>query len=119
MDWAKRTDTGFGQAVLAKGSDREKEGVLPRIDWLTWVCGFSRQVGLARNPENKIFCPLRGHDGQDRLAMRGVHRFWAGCAGYCVGNMGEFGGETADGEDGLGGRRRAQRMGRMWRGKGD
>ena len=75
MDWAERTGICFGQAILAKGSDREKEGVLPRIDWSARVCGCSSQDGLGRSPENKIFCPLRGHDGQDRLAMRGIHRF--------------------------------------------
>ena len=34
--------------------------------------------------------------------MRGIHRFWEGCTGYCVGNLGEFGGKTPDGKDGLG-----------------
>ena len=77
------------------------------------------EAGLGRSPENKIFCLLSGHDGQDRLAMRGIHRFWEGCTGYCVGNLGEFGGETADREDGLGRWRRAQRRGRIWREKGD
>ena len=118
MDWAKRTDSGFGQAGLAKRSDSGKKSILPRIDWLAWVCGGLRQDGLGRSPQNKIFCPLSGHDGQDRLAMRGVHRFWEGCAGYCVGNLGEFGGKTPDGKDGLGERGRAQRMGRIWREKG-
>ena len=34
--------------------------------------------------------------------LRGAYTvFKSGCAGYCVGNLGEFGGETADGEDGL------------------
>ena len=33
--------------MLAKGGDREKEGVLPRIDWLAWACGCSRQDGLS------------------------------------------------------------------------
>ena len=75
MDWVKRTGTGFGQAVLAKGSDSGKEGVLMRIGWLARVCGCSRQDGLARSPENKIFCPLSGRDGQDRLAKRHGHRF--------------------------------------------
>ena len=45
---------------------------------------------------------MSGRDGQDRLAMRGIHRFWEGCTGYCVGNLGEFGGKTPDGKDGLG-----------------
>ena len=104
--------------MLAKGSDSGKEGVLPRIDWPARVCGRSRQDGLGRSPENKIFCPLSGHDGQDRLAMRGVHRFWAGCAGHCVGNLGDLLSKRQDGEAGLGERGRAQRMGRMWREKG-
>ena len=65
LDWIERTDGGFGQAVLAKRGDSGKEDALLRIDWLAWVCGRSRQDGLARSPENKIFCPLRGHDGQD------------------------------------------------------
>ena len=60
-----------------------------------------RQDGLGRSPENKIFCPLRGRDGQDRLAKRRGHGLGVGCTGYCVGNLGEFGGETANGEDGL------------------
>ena len=46
LDWAERADTGFGQAILAKGSDSGKEGILPRIDWLAWVCGGLRQDGL-------------------------------------------------------------------------
>ena len=65
LDWAERTDTGFGQAGLAKGSDSGKEGVLSRIDWLAWVCGGLRQAGLGRSLENKIFCLLSGRDGQD------------------------------------------------------
>ena len=46
--------------------------------------------GLGRSPENKIFCPLSGHNGQDRLAKRGGHRFGEGGTGYCVGNLGVF-----------------------------
>lgn len=117
LDWIERTDGGFGLAVLAKGGDSGKEGVLPRIDWLAWVCGCSRQDGLGGRLENKIFCPLSGHDGQDRLAKRHGHRFWEGCAGYCVGNLGDLLSKRQDGEDGLGRWGRAQRMGRMWRGK--
>jgi hypothetical protein len=105
--------------VLAKRSDRGKEGVLPRIDWLAWVCGCSRQDGLGGRLENKIFCPLSGRDGQDRLVKRCGHRFWAGCTGYCVGNLSDLLSKRQDGEDELGIRGRAQRMGRMWRGKGD
>ena len=56
--------------MLAKRSDRGKEGVLPRIDWLAWVCGCSRQDGLGGRLENRIFCPLSGRDGQDRLDRR-------------------------------------------------
>ena len=81
------------------------------------MCGCSRQDGLGRSPENKIFCPLSGRDGQDRLAKRHGHRFWEGCAGYCVGNLGDLLSKRQDGGDGLGIRGRAQRTGRMWRGK--
>jgi hypothetical protein len=65
MDWAKRPNNGFGQAVLVKGSDSGKEGVLPRIDWLAWVCGCSRQDGLGVRLGNKILYLLSGYDGQD------------------------------------------------------
>ena len=54
------------------------------------MCGCSRQDGLGGSLENKIFCPLSGRDGQDRLAKRGGHRFGEGGTGYCVGNLGEF-----------------------------
>ena len=65
LDWAKRPNNGFGQAVLVKGSDGGKEGVSLRIDWSAQVCGRSRQDGLGGRLENKIFCPLSGRDGQD------------------------------------------------------
>ena len=72
-----------------------------RIGWLARVCCCLRQDGLGGWLESKIFCPLSGRDGKDRLAKRHGHRFGKGGTGYCVGNLGEFGGETADGEDGL------------------
>ena len=101
LDWAERTGICFGQAMLAKGGDSGKEGVLLRIGWLARVYGGLGQVGLGRSLENKVFCPLSGRDGQDRLVKRRGRRFWAGCAGYCVGNLGEFGGEAENGEDRL------------------
>ena len=63
--------------------------------------GYMGVPGRIWRLESKVFCPLSGRDGQDRLAKRHGHRFWEGCAGYCVGNLGEFGGEAENGEDRL------------------
>ena len=80
--------------LSVKLSERERKVIMLRYfrdktqGEVSKILGVS-QVQISRL-ENKIFCPLRGHDGQDRLAMRGVHHFWAGGTGYCVGNLSDF-----------------------------